>query len=73
MALGGSFRENGAVCAGVDGDGTFCILDSVDVFPCRGLFRRVLLCNLTHNRMALNPFVCGRVCEGETATGGECE
>ena len=33
--------ENG-VCTGVDVDGTFCVLDSVEVFPCRGLFRRVL-------------------------------
>ena len=32
---GGSFRENGAVCAGVDAHGTFCILDSVGAFPCR--------------------------------------
>ena len=72
LALGGRLRANDAVCAGVDADGTFCILDSVGAFPCRGLFRRVLLCNLAHNREALNPFICGRFCAEDQAVGGSC-
>ena len=69
----------GRVCEGADADGTFCILDSPDlrnadnVFPCRGLFRRVLRCNLAHERPALNPFTCGPKCAAnQTAQGAEC-
>ena len=72
MALGGGFRENEAVCTGVDESGTFCILGSVDAFPCGGLFRRVLRCNLMYQRPAVNPFVCGGVCSGGVAVGGGC-
>ena len=71
-ALGGSFRENEAVCTGVDESGTFCILNSVEVFPCGGLFRRVLRCNLMYQRPAVNPFVCGGVCSSGAAVGGGC-
>ena len=74
MALGGGFREreNEAVCTGVDESGTFCVLDSVDAFPCRGLFRQVLRCNLMYQRPAVNPFVCGGGCGERRAVGGEC-
>ena len=64
---------NGKVCSGVDANDTFCILDSADALPCRGLFRHVLKCNVGWNRRALNPFFCGEVCgAGEKAVGGEC-
>ena len=43
------------------------------IFPCRGLFRRVLHCNLAYHRPGKNPFVCGGRCEDEeVAQGGEC-
>ena len=74
--LGGRFAANEAVCADVDEDGTFCILDSTGedpAFPCRGLFRRVLHCNLAHHRPGANPFACGAKCDPEQiAQGGEC-
>ena len=64
---------NGRVCSGVDANGTFCILDSRDGLPCRGLFRHVLRCNLEFERLALNPFFCGRRCQGEEkAVGDKC-
>ena len=53
---------NGRVCSGVDANDTFCILDSADGLPCRGLLRHVLKCNVGWNRPALNPFFCGAVC-----------
>ena len=71
-ALGGRFQKNEAVCTGVDVDGTFCVLDSVDAFPCRGLFRQVLRCNLMYQRPAVNPFVCGGGCGERRAVGGGC-
>ena len=56
--------DNGQqVCSGVDANDTFCILNSADAFPCRGLFKHVILCNGQYNRPALNPFFCGRVCD----------
>ena len=64
---------NGRVCSGVDSNDTFCILDSADGLPCRGLFRHVLKCNVGWNRPALNPFFCGAVClSGEQAMGKAC-
>ena len=64
---------DGRVCKGLDADGTFCILDSVLAFPCRGLFKRARYCNLEHNRPLLNPFTCGRVCASGNARGKGCE
>ena len=64
------------VCSGVDKNDTFCLLDSRDGLPCRGLFRHVLRCNMAFNRLALNPFFCGKACEDDPskprAVGGEC-
>ena len=63
------------VCSGVDKNDTFCILDSRDGLPCRGLLRHVLRCNVAFNRVALNPFFCGKECEDSSkpnAVGGEC-
>ena len=61
------------VCAEIDTDGTFCIIGSQDAFPCRGLYRKALLCN-QYNRPAKNPFICEAVCSGagEFACGGKC-
>ena len=74
--LRGSFAENNAVCVNADADGTFCILDSTGedpAFPCRGLFRRVLSCNVKYDRPGLNPFICGTKCDADQiAQGGEC-
>ena len=74
--LRGDFAKDETVCVNVDADGTFCILDSAgeeSVFPCQGLFRRVLHCNLAYHRPGKNPFVCGGRCENdEVAQGGEC-
>ena len=74
--FGGELVPSGSpiACSGVDESGTFCLLDSRGVFPCRGLFKRARFCNFEHNRILLNPFVCGKECAGgETATGWECE
>ena len=64
------------VCSGVDKNDTFCILDSKEDLPCRGLFRHVLRCNVEFNRPALNPFFCGKKCDDDPskprAVGGEC-
>ena len=61
------------ICAGMDKNGTFCMLNSADAFPCRGLFKHVRSCNLEFNRPALNPFFCGRRCPGENqALGSGC-
>ena len=61
------------VCADIDTGGTFCIAGSREVFPCRGLYRKVLLCN-QYNRPARNPFICEAECsaEDEFACGGKC-
>ena len=60
------------VCTEIDTDDTFCIAGSREVFPCRGLYRRVLLCN-QYNRPAKNPFICEAECSsGKFACGGEC-
>ena len=75
--LGGEVVD-GKVCRGIDKTGTFCILGSRDVFPCRGLFRHVLRCNLTYNRPGENAFACAVGCgdpadSGQYARGAECE
>ena len=64
-ALGGRTLRDAAgdeiVCVGADLQGTFCVLDATDAFPCRGLFRHALRCRLEFDRPALNPFLCGPV------------
>ena len=63
--LGGEVVFDNKICRGIDKAGTFCILDSTGedpAFPCRGLFRHILRCNLTYNRPALNPFICAASC-----------
>ena len=70
---GAQLEGDRRVCSGVDANDTFCILNSVDKFPCRGLFRHVLRCNIGFARKALNPFFCGPKCEdGEYAVGDKC-
>ena len=62
------------VCRDIDENGTFCIVGSKDVFPCRGLFKQVALCNGTYNRPARDPFVCNPRCGvGKFACGMRCE
>ena len=74
--LGGEVRIHSAtgirVCSGVDANDTFCLVDSEDAYPCRGLFRHVRRCNDDYNRSALNPFFCGPKCGAENAVGKEC-
>ena len=74
-AFGGTVRmaAGGEVCSGMDANNTFCIIDSVDGFPCRGLFKHVWTCNVRHNRPALNPFFCGEPCGAKNAVGKECK
>ena len=60
----------GRFCEGLDQAGTFCILDSAEVFPCRGLFKHLRTCNLLHKRPALNPFICDTVCPNGAAGRG---
>ena len=68
-----NWKGTGGCARNVDVNDTFCILDSADALPCRGLFRHVLKCNVRYSRLALNPFFCGRKCGvGEKAVGGEC-
>ena len=65
--------SGGAVCKGLDRRGTFCILDSAEVFPCRGLFKTGRVCNVEYNRPVLNAGVCGGRCApGFAALGGRC-
>ena len=79
-AFGGTVRiaTGGEVCSGMDRNDTFCIMDAAEVdgvraFPCRGLFKHLRTCNLTHNRPALNPFFCGQRCVGaQKAVGKDC-
>ena len=62
------------ICLGLDQSGTFCLVDSGDAFPCRGLFKHVRLCNDSYNRPALNPFICAARCDTDkTARGNDCE
>ena len=75
--LGGEVRIHSAtgirVCSGIDGNDTFCLVDSGDAYPCRGLFRHVRTCNDDYNRPALNPFFCGPKCGERSAVGNDCE
>ena len=62
------------ICLGLDQSGTFCLVDSGDAFPCRGLFKHVRRCNDVYHRPALNAFICGARCGvDETARGKGCE
>ena len=62
------------ICLGLDQSGTFCLVDSGDAFPCRGLFKHIRLCNDVYNRPALNPFICAARCDADkTARGKDCE
>ena len=76
--LGGDvkFVSGQGVCQNIDTSGTFCFMGAPEVFPCRGLYKRVTHCN-HFNRPGKNPFTCGRDCpqeEGEEqfACGGKC-
>ena len=64
-------------CRGVDKSGTFCLLGSLEVFPCRGLFTRARDCNIKYNRPLLNPFLCAGTCRVTnpplTPRGPTCE
>ena len=75
-AFGGVVQEegDGKICSAIDQAGTFCILDSKDAFPCRGLFKTVRTCNLVHKRPALNPFACAEKCtfSNDIVVGDEC-
>ena len=76
LTLGGELRgaSGEQVCSGVDANDTFCIPGSDDAFPCRGLYKHVILCNAGYNRPALNPFFCGKVCASDKkARGPNCE
>ena len=62
------------VCGGIDANDTFCIPGSAEAFPCRGLYKHVIMCNAGYNRPALNPFFCGAACQiGQQARGANCE
>ena len=63
---------SGKICSGMDANDTFCIIDSADAFPCRGLFKHLRSCNVEFNRKALNPFFCGARCAGQNAVGTNC-
>ena len=70
MMLGGDAYG----CRGVDKSGTFCLLGSLEVFPCRGLFTRARDCNIKYNRPLLNPFLCAPRCRVTTTSRGPtCE
>ena len=74
--LGGELRgaSGGQACLGLDVNGTFCIPGSAEAFPCRGLYKHVIVCNAGYNRPALNPFFCGGRCaDGLRARGANCE
>ena len=60
-------------CLGMDSVGTFCLLGSDEAFPCRGLFIRARDCNVKHERVLLNPFVCGPACPSGRPRGPSCE
>ena len=74
--LGGELQSAGGeadrICSGVDWNDTFCILGSVDVFPCAYFFAHVKECNAL-NRPALDPWHCGPVCPNRGfAIGAAC-
>ena len=64
-----------SICSEIDLNDTFCVVGADEAFPCRGLFKHVLLCNAAYERPALNPFFCGARCDAssEKARGGRCE
>ena len=64
-----------SICSEIDRNDTFCVVGADEAFPCRGLFKHVLLCNAAYERPALNPFFCGARCDAssEKARGGRCE
>ena len=67
-------RSGTRICLGLDQSGTFCLVDSGDVFSCRGLFKHVRVCNDVYHRPALNAFICAARCDvDETARGKGCE
>ena len=75
-SLGGKPKvaDGGLLCEELDASGTFCLLDSREALPCEGLLKHVRDCNYG-NRFALNPFLCGRVCDQgneQYAAGGKC-
>ena len=74
--LGGEVQIHSAtgirICSGIDANDTFCLVDSGDAYPCRGLFRHVRTCNDDYNRRALNPFFCGARCGAQKAVGKDC-
>ena len=74
--LGGELRNASGeqVCSRIDINDTFCIPGSAEAFPCRGLYKHVIVCNAGYNRRALNPFFCGEKCaDGLRARGANCE
>ena len=74
--LGGKLQDaaDGEVCGGIDVNDTFCIPGAAEAFPCRGLYKHVIVCNAGYNRRALNPFFCGKICAGGLlARGANCE
>ena len=79
--LGGNLQEVDGewVCQDIDRAGTFCIVGSTDIFPCRGLFRQATRCNDLYNRPVINPFICAGVCPQSgapwevKARGANCE
>ena len=74
--LGGTLQDadQEEVCGGIDANDTFCIPGSAAAFPCRGLYKHVIVCNAGYNRPALNPFFCGAACQvGQQARGANCE
>ena len=64
--LGGDLQDAGGeadrICSGVDWNDTFCIIGSVDAFPCAYFFAHVKECNAL-NRPALDPWHCAKQCE----------
>ena len=74
-AFGGAVEDGtggGRVCSGMDANDTFCVIDSTEGFPCRGLLKHLHICNVQHNRKALNPFFCGAKCDDRQAVGSDC-
>ena len=74
-AFGGAVEDatgGGKVCSGMDANDTFCVIDSTEGFPCRGLLKHLYICNVQHNRKALNPFFCGAKCGDRQAVGSDC-
>ena len=74
-AFGGAVEDGtggGSVCSGMDANDTFCVIDSTEGFPCRGLLKHLYTCNVQHNRKALNPFFCGAKCDERQAVGSDC-